>query len=132
MKIEAFNDGAPEERRLQLKLFTDETDGKVDLYAVDSTGEKLLCGRILSISTEGIHRAAGVNELLGLPLTPNGGVQLACEKARPLSNGLKVILDRLRRIMAAKEGEVVDYIVLSNGLEVVRMSEIKTILQHFE
>ena len=72
MKVRMFSKKT--EGVIFLKL--EESGDGVDLVVVDSTGECLSCGLILSLSCSGISRRLGVNRDLGLPLDSGGRVKI--------------------------------------------------------
>ena len=71
MKVRMFS--TTTEGIIFLKL--EESGDGVNLVAVDSTGERLLCGLILNLSCSGLLRYRGVETGLGFPLDSGSRVK---------------------------------------------------------
>ncbi len=75
MKIEIFEEKAPEENVLRLKLVRDGDSVKV--VAVDALGEQLPSGNLLTIRSDNgtLYRHTSTSDLLGLSLDIRGRIE---------------------------------------------------------
>ena len=73
MKLKVYKKEKEKEKVVYFKL--EEDDDLVVLVAVDEQGNRINCGQILSISTEGLHLHRNVNKDIGLPLVKNGIIE---------------------------------------------------------
>lgn len=122
MKINVFESAQVPDPELNLRLMpSDAYANGVDLYAVTRDGTTRLGGRILLICEEGIFRPTGVSPYLGLPVGKEHRAALA------IHHNVKERIDRLGRVLEGKEGHTT---LLSNGAEVVRISDIRAILDY--
>ena len=73
MKLKVYKEEKDGEKIVRFKLC--DEDNKINLIAVDEQGNRINCGQILSISTEGLHLHRNVNKDIGLPLVKNGIIE---------------------------------------------------------
>lgn len=73
MKFKVYKEEEKGEKTVCLKL--EGTGNQIDLIAVDEHGNRIACGRLLSINSEGFFIHRNVNKDIGLPLLNGGNVK---------------------------------------------------------
>lgn len=122
MKINVFESARVPDPELNLRLMSSRCcENGVDLYAVTRDGTTRVGGLILTIHEQGLFRPTGVSSYIGLPVGKEGRAALV------IHHNVKERIDRLGRVLEGKEGHTT---LLSNGTEVVRISDIRAILDY--